>query len=178
MLRVREPSVELAESFARMRDACLGVGEDHWRGRHELAKTDVLAWIEALPRRARGEEIPDDWMPWVPETQYWIVMNDAVVVGDLELRHPLNDWLSQVGGNIGYMVHPEHRRKGIATFALREGLRILGTWGLTEALATCRDDNAASIRTLENAGGRRIEDANYRGPRRRRYLVPIAACTC
>jgi predicted acetyltransferase len=173
LLSLSEPRLDLAGSFVRMRDAFLAVGEDEWTGRHALAHTDVPAWIAALNRRARGEEIPQDWMPWVPETQYWVLL-DGEVVGDLELRHPLNEHLSQIGGNIGYGTHPLHRRKGIATFALREGLKILATWGLIEALATCRDDNVASIRTIEGAGGRRISDAEYPGPKRRRYLIPTS----
>jgi predicted acetyltransferase len=162
-----------------MRDACLRLGEDDWTGRHALAHTDVPAWIAALNRRARGEEIPEEWAPWVPETQYWVVSGDEVV-GTLELRHPLNDYLRQLGGNIGYGTHPHHRRKGVATFALREGLRILAEWGLIDALATCRDDNVASIRTIESGGGVRIEDARYEWlpdgaswPKRRRYSIPI-----
>jgi predicted acetyltransferase/ribosomal protein S18 acetylase RimI-like enzyme len=170
-LELHEPCLELADSFIRMRDASVAIGEDGWRGRHALAHTDVPGWIGALRRRAAGEEIPEEWVPWVPETQYWVLL-DGEVVGDLELRNPLNEHLWQVGGHIGYSTHPLHRRKGVATFALREGLRILGTWGLTAALATCRDDNDASIRTIENAGGRRIEDAQYGGPKHRRYLIP------
>ena len=163
--------MELSASFEAMRDACLRLGENEWRGRHALAHTDVAAWIAALSRRARGEEIPEGW---VPEAQYWVVLGDEVV-GDLELRNPLNEWLRQVGGNLGYGTHPLHRNKGVATFAFHKGLLILGEWGLTEALVTCRDDNVGSIRIFEKAGGRRIGDAEYDGPRRRRYIVPIPA---
>jgi predicted acetyltransferase len=151
-----------------MRDAFLARGENEWTGRHALAHTDIPAWIAALNRRSRGEEISPDW---VPETHYWVVTGGEVV-GDLELRHPLDDWLTQVGGNIGYGTHPNHRGRGIAAFALREGLRILRTWGLEHALATCRDDNVGSIKVIERAGGVRIQDARYAGPKRRRYLIP------
>jgi predicted acetyltransferase len=164
-LQLREPSLELAASFEEMRDAYLRADEDPWRGRHALAHSDIPAWIRVLNRRAQGEEIPEGW---VPETQYWVLMENAVV-GDVELRHPLNERLRQNGGNIGYGVHPSHRGKGIATFALREGLKILAEMNLSEALATCRDDNAPSIRVLEKCGGIRIEDSNGPGPLRRRY---------
>jgi predicted acetyltransferase len=166
-VELRQPSLDLAASFEAMRDACLRVGENEWVGRTALAHTDVRAFVETLMRRGRGEEIPPGW---VPETTYWIV-EDGEVVGDVELRHPLNDWLEQVGGNIGYLTHPAHRNRGVASFALREGLKLLARMGVREALATCRNDNAASIRVLEKAGGRRIEDAKYDGPLRRRYLI-------
>ncbi|HEY1977377.1 MAG TPA: GNAT family N-acetyltransferase [Candidatus Baltobacteraceae bacterium] len=176
-LILREPSLELADSFVRMRDAFLAVGEDEWTGRHALAHSDVPAWIAALRRRARGEEIPDEWIPWVPEADYWAVL-DGEVVGDLGLRHPLNQWLEQLGGNIGYSTHPQHRGRGIATFLLREGLKILGRKGLTEAIVTCRDDNVASISAIEKCGGIRLTDTDrsiFPIPvgSRRRYAVPV-----
>jgi predicted acetyltransferase len=176
---LREPCLELADSFVRMRDAFLAAGEDAWHGRHTLAHTDVPAWIVALQRRARGEEIPEDWIPWVPETSFWVVL-DGQVVGEVELRHPLNDYLRQIGGNIGFGTHPLHRRKGVATFALSEGLKILATWGVTEAIATCRHDNVASIRTIETCGGIRLEDTDcslFPMPvsSRRRYSISTGA---
>jgi predicted acetyltransferase len=130
---------------------------------------ELAASFEAMRAAfsAAGEELHEGVFP---ATQYWIVM-DGEVVGDLELRHPLNDWLTQVGGNLGYATHPLHRNKGVAKFALREGLKILRTWGLTEALVTCRDDNAASIATIEGANGVRLADAQYNGPKRRRYRL-------
>jgi predicted acetyltransferase len=155
-----------------MRDECLKNGEGEWSGaRGALALTDVPAFIALLNRRARGEAIPEGW---VPETAFWVVEGD-VVVGDVDLRHPLNEWLMQVGGHIGYLTHPAHRNKGVATFALRAGLNILRQWGVERALATCRDDNGASIRVIEKAGAVRIEDAQYSGPKRRRYLIPTAS---
>jgi predicted acetyltransferase len=126
-LKLRQPSHDFAASFVQMRDACLRIGEDEWRGRHALAHTDVTAWIAVLNGRVRGKEMPEGW---VPETQYWVVMGN-VAVGDLELRHPLNDRLQQNGGNIGYGTHPDHRNKGIARFALHEGLKLLAGIGIS-----------------------------------------------
>ena len=148
-----------------MREACRRVGEDHWTERKALAHADVPAFIATLVRRGEGKDIPHGW---VPETTFWIVDGDRVV-GEIEIRHPLNDYLQQIGGNIGYLVHPGYRNLGVATFALREGRKILGSMGVREPLATCRDDNAPSIRVLEKCGGIRAENSNRPGPLRRRY---------
>lgn len=155
--------------FVSMRDAFLRDGVDDWTGRNALAKSDLPAWIALLRRRARGEDL---WRDWVPETHYWVLSDEDGIVGVLDLRHPLNDLARQLGGHIGYSTHPDHRGKGVATFALRAGLSVLAQWGIGEALATCLDDNVPSIRTIERAGGRRIEDSQYPGPKRRRYLIP------
>ncbi len=170
-LQLCEPSLELADSFEEMRDACVAVGEDEWKGRTALAHSNVPAFIALLNRRASGMDIPNGW---VPETTLWIVREKRIVVGEIELRNPLNDWLRQVGGNIGYMTHPNHRSKGIATFALRAGLLILADIGLQRPLVTCRDDNLPSIRVIEKCGGTRIEDSSINGPLRRRYILDVA----
>lgn len=167
MLALQPPCIELASSFEAMRDAVLQSASDAWTGRTALARVDVPAFVELLNRRALGEDIPNGW---VPETTFWIV-ESGQVVGEVELRHPLNEWLQQVGGNIGYLTHPEHRNKGIATFALREGVKILAGMGVEQALVTCRDDNIASIRVIEKCGGVRIQDSRTDGSPRRRYLV-------
>ncbi len=170
-LSLQRPSLELACSFEAMRDACLRNGESPWTKRTALALTDVPAFIALLNRRAAGEDIPEGW---VPETTFWIVRSGREVVGEVELRHPLNDWLRQVGGNIGYMTHPDYRKQGVASFALREGLKILRGMGLAEALVTCSDDNQASIRVIEKCGGSRVADSTAGRRVRRRYVISLA----
>lgn len=146
-------------------------GDNDWRGRKALAISDVPGFIALLGRRATGLDVPDGW---VPETTLWVV-ESGIVVGDVEIRHPLNDWLVQIGGNIGYGTHPDHRNRGVATFALREGLKVLGQMGVPQALITCREDNAPSIRVIEKCRGIRIEDSVAQGPARRRYLIASAS---
>ncbi|HEY2474105.1 MAG TPA: GNAT family N-acetyltransferase [Candidatus Cybelea sp.] len=170
---LRRPSAELADSFAAMRDAFVRAGEDPWSPATNLpataiAHTDVIAYVDLLESWVRGERLPEGW---VPGHEFWIV-SDGKVVGDLNIRPRLNDWLQKVGGHIGYGVHPEYRNQGIATFALREALRFLAVRGVREALVTCRDDNVPSSRVIEKCGGRRIGDSPVDPPKRRRYLIP------
>jgi len=82
-----------------------------------------------------------------------------VVVGECEVRHRLTPSLREFGGHIGYIVHPTHRNRGIATFALRRCLSVLADRGETEALVTCAASNSASARVIEKCCGRRIEDS-------------------
>ena len=165
-LRFVRPSADLAGSFAAMRDAFLSVGEDHWTGEdQEIAHQDAVAYAEALRDWSEGRNLPPNRMPF---DAFWIVKGD-VVVAQCGVRHPLTPKLEAFGGNVSYEVHPTHRSRGIATFALREALAFLGSKGVAEALITCAHDNAASIRVIEKCGGRRIEDTT-----RRRYLVPTA----
>jgi predicted acetyltransferase len=171
-LTLRRPTYDLVPSFVKMRDAFLAVGEDEWNIRgEEIAHADPYAYVELMNDRAQGRNVSAGF---VSADEFWIV-SSGVVVGSLSVRHELNENLRRLGGHVGYSTHPEYRRRGVATFALRSALGILGTLGVAEALVTCRADNAASIAVIEKCGGRRIEDAEipeYPDSTRRRYLVP------
>lgn len=99
----------------------------------------------------------------VPSTYYWIADGDDLV-GFLHLRHVLNDFLLEVGGHIGYSVRPGARGRGHAGAALRLALEAAARIGLERVLVTCDDDNEASLRTIEGAGGvlEDVRDAKMR----------------
>ena len=170
-LELHQPAPNLAASFERFRDAVVATGEAGWTAPGTgVALTDVHAYIAAAAGWANGQDVPEGW---VPSSTFWIVENGEVA-GELVIRHALTPWLREMGGNIGYLTHPEHRGRGIATFALREGLEILANMGLPEALITCAESNAASVRVIEKCGGVRIEDATRDGfEARRRYVVRL-----
>lgn len=88
-------------------------------------------------------------------TQFLTVReSDNRVVGMLQVRHTLNDYLAQFGGHIGYSVRPSERRKGYATEQLRQAL----IWcreelGLERVMITCYTTNEPSRRTILSQGG-------------------------
>jgi predicted acetyltransferase len=155
----------------------VAVGENQWSYRNEeVALTDPHAYVDLMNERAAGRNLPDGW---VRADEFWIVENDEVV-GSLNVRHELNERLLQMGGHIGYSTHPSHRGRGIATFALKNGLAILANLGIAEALVTCAAENTASIRVIEKFHALRIEDCEFPGRpdlTRRRYLLPTSTET-
>ncbi|MEU4426956.1 GNAT family N-acetyltransferase [Actinoplanes sp. NPDC024001] len=82
----------------------------------------------------------------------WVVDGDRLL-GTISLRHQLNEWLLEVGGNIGYGIRPSERRRGLARFALREMLAEARRIGLDRVMISCDVDNPASARTIESCGG-------------------------
>jgi predicted acetyltransferase len=167
-LELRKPSRELVPSFVAMRDAFLASGDDRWSPATNnpataIAHTDPQAYANLIAGWAFGDE-------------FWILA-DATVVGELGIRYDLDARLRQVGGHIGYHVHPGYRNRGIATRVLREALKLLAARGESTAIVTCLDTNAASIRVIEKCSGRRIEDAAYDGPLRRRYAIALPSKT-
>ena len=128
-------------------------------------------WVSRLHRQADPAVPPPEG--WVHCT-YWWVVEQGTVLGAIALRHELNDVLLQVGGHIGYGIRPSARRRGLATWAVAQVLPRARALGLDRVLITCQEDDVASARVIERAGGT-LEDVRDGGPGRvRRYWVPVA----
>lgn len=166
--RLERTSAARALSFAAMRDACIVKGEDPWADRAQIAYSDPFAYVTMLLDWAEGKSLPPGW---VSNDTFWVVEDDEVVA-ECDVRFPLTPALRNVGGHIGYLVHPGHRGKGVATFALQESLKVLVSRGESDALLTCAATNIASIRVIEKCGGQQLDDS---ASGRRRYTIPLTA---
>lgn len=78
---------------------------------------------------------------------------DHKIVGMIQFRHTLNDYLLQFGGHIGYSVRVSERRKGYAKRMLADCLQYCRAFGLEKALITCKVENEGSRRTILANGG-------------------------
>ena len=86
---------------------------------------------------------------WVKGDTFLALDAQGQMVGILNIRHELNARLEELGGHIGYSIHPALRRRGYATELLGLALAYCrDTLGLKQVLIHCYDDNAASIRTI------------------------------
>lgn len=117
-----------------------------WHWEPGVAFSDVLLRID---REATGSGLPEHL---VPATMYYAFLGDQIV-GRLHLRHRLNQALAVRGGHIGYAVAPKFRNQGFATEILRQGLSKAAALGVSSAMVTCANDNIASWKVIEKAGG-------------------------
>jgi predicted acetyltransferase len=158
-LKLKRASAEFADAFVVMRNAFIAAGEDEWTGGATIAHANPGAYLEIIRSWSEGQNLPPNWGP---AECYLILVDDSVVVGQIDVRHPITEYLHQWGGHIGYHVHPGYRNRGVATWALRAALDILASKGVTEAILTCAHDNESSIRVIEKCGGLRIADSTRR----------------
>lgn len=89
----------------------------------------------------------------VGEDKFWLVDDEtAYFIGEIAVRHRLNEALLQRGGHIGYGVRYSEWNKGCGTRMLALALERAKALGLSRVLITCNDDNLASARVMEKNG--------------------------
>lgn len=157
MIRLVLPSRELAASWVEAASDFDDVDD----------QPDGFALIDVTATQLHDPEVLDRWLArtvtmrtqsvghLVPATTWWIIDDAAPdeVLGSIDLRHELNDFLFAHAGHIGYGVRRSARRRGVASAALRLVLAEAAALGITRVLITCNESNIASAATIRGAGG-------------------------
>ena len=89
----------------------------------------------------------------VVQTTYWLVEGDKFI-GQIGIRHSLNDSLLKYGGHIGYGIRYSCWGKGYGTKMLALALKKAKQMGLNKVLITCNDDNFGSRKVIERNNGK------------------------
>ena len=90
----------------------------------------------------------------VPATTFIAISNDdGHLIGMINIRHGLNDFLFNFGGHIGYSIRKSERQKGYATEMLGLALIECKKLNIERVLITCDKDNIPSAKTIINNGG-------------------------
>lgn len=146
-----KPDITMAEEIMDYKNEFLATGSS-MDGTGGLRKCETAReWIEFNEKMENPETVPPHF---VPATQYVCLReNDKRIVGMIQLRHELNDYLRNFGGHIGYSVRPSERRKGYAGRMLAELLPVCREMRLGRVLITCASGNEASRRTIIRNGG-------------------------
>ena len=148
-LMLIRPSKLYAEQVMSYKEEMLQCGDsfDGCAGLDDVQSFDE--WIE-FERRLR-EKYKSGYVP--SEVFLAVRRKDDFVVGMIDFRHPLSDFLKNFGGNIGYSVRPSERRKGYASEMLELVLPFCRVFGESKILVTCDKENVASQRTIIKNGG-------------------------
>lgn len=117
---------------------------------------DYKMWINKTVSNKDGIDLEEDR---VPASTFFAVDKTSKVIGMVNIRHELNDYIIERGiGHIGYSVRPTERKKGYATEILRQALEYCMILGIYDVYIGCFKDNIGSIKTIENNGGALVRE--------------------
>ena len=95
------------------------------------------------------------------------------MVGAINIRHKLNDYLLNYGGHIGDGVRPSERKKGYATKIIGLALKECQNLNIDKVLLVCDKDNIGSAKSIKNNGAILENEIVKDGKTIQRYWIEI-----
>lgn len=149
-MRLLRPSMEYKQQVLEYKKEFIENGDD-LAGASYLQKYDVYEeWLKFVwdneKEDTKHTEVTADVFLAIRE-------EDNKLVGMINIRHALNEYLYNYGGHIGYSVRKAERRKGYAKEMLKIALKKCRELKMKKILITCDADNIASAKTIKSCGG-------------------------
>jgi len=156
MVQLIKPTVDLQPAYLSF--------YEEWKASEEIMipwviekdPSDFPAMVQSLLDAEKGIGLKENW---VPDSTYWLVDEEYRILGAVNIRHTLSEYLFNAGGHIGYGVRPSERQKGYATKMLALALEETKKLGINSVLVCCDAVNTASDKTIRNNGG--VEDTDF-----------------
>lgn len=110
----------------------------------------------------------------VPDSTFFCLDEERnIIVGAVNIRHYLNDYLLAHGGHIGDGIRPSERRKGYATQMIQLALEECKILGINKVLMVCDKDNIASAKSIIKNGGILENEVIENGVIEQRYWIEL-----
>ena len=127
-------------------------------------------WLEKVNNNSKIETVDPNWV--LTDTFFAIREEDNKIIGIIDLRHTLNEFLKDFG-NSGYSFRPSERKKGYATEMLRLLLKYAKEIGLKDLHLSVERDNIPSIKTIVKNGGKIERSFEFEGELADIYLIEL-----
>lgn len=149
------PSIEYKEEILAMLEEIKKIDAGtiwQYSGMSSLEEySDYEEWVDKVMKESTGEDLNPGR---VAASTYVLVNKDNNrVVGIINIRHELNEYLLNYGGHIGYSIRPSERQKGLGTIQLQLALEKCKNLGIEKVLVTCDTENIGSAKTIEKCQG-------------------------
>lgn len=150
--------ITLVRPNLEMKTAALAYRQEHFSHGEKIINGSELfdqiesyeTWLEQVTNNSNPDTVSPDWV--LTDTFFAREDESGEIVGMIDLRHELNDFLKDFG-HCGYSVRPMKRNRGYATEMLRQLLSIARDAGLEHLNLSVAADNPPSIRTIVKNGG-------------------------
>ena len=133
--------------------------------------SSIEIWFEELKKRSCEDTVPKGLVP--SSTYLGVREEDNYIVGMIDIRHYLNEYLTQVGGHIGYGVRKTERNKGYAKQMLKLALEKCKELKIKKVLITCDEDNIASEKVILSANAKLEDIRNVDGENKKRFWIDL-----
>lgn len=171
MIKLVRPTIDMKESALNYKKEHFDNNEMIINGSELLDKMDSYEeWLKSVTDNTSEDTVNPDWV--VTDT-FFAVDELGEIVGIIDLRHTLNEFLKDFG-NCGYSVRPSRRRKGYATEMLRQVIEVAKRAGLQELHFSVEKDNAPSIKTIIKNGGVYERSFEFQGEQADIYKIELS----
>ncbi len=168
----KEEAIEYVKEFYKYNSNPNGVGDLDKFIENNRSYEEWLTEIENYRDQKYSEE-----RNRVPATTYFTIRkSDNKIVGMVNFRHYLNDYLLRVGGHIGYGIRPTERRKGLAKIQLFLTILEAQKMGIDKVMLDCVDTNIGSKKTIESLGGEFSEIVEEKEKTYLNYWINVDEC--
>ena len=133
--------------------------------------SSIEVWLEELKKRSCEDTVPKGLVP--SSTYLGVREKDNYIVGMIDIRHYLNEYLTQAGGHIGYGVRKTERNKGYAKQMLKLALEKCKELKIKKVLITCDEDNIASEKVILSANAKLEDIRNIDGENKKRFWIDL-----
>ncbi|ERJ11359.1 GNAT family N-acetyltransferase [Haloplasma contractile] len=169
-IKLIKPTLRLKEEFLDMVQDFKNNSERPSPSTLNFDKDTISQMIQILDDNSKGIGMKKGH---VENTTYWLVRNNRVI-GGVNIRHRLNDYLLKYDGHLGGGIRPSDRNKGYATKMLALALAKTREMGMDKVLITCNKGNIASEKTIiKNGGVFESEETEDNGNVVRRFWIML-----
>ena len=133
---------------------------DEWKIDQEINNTNRSPWAifkndyHDFDNYLEKLELKEPKDGKVPDSVFFLLDEKRnILLGAVNIRHYLNDYLLKYAGHIGDGIRPSERIKGYATEMIRLALVECKKLGINKVLMVCDKDNIASAKTIIKNGG-------------------------
>ncbi len=170
MITLKRPLKEHRSEALAFKQEFIDNGEATINGSELLDRMDSYdEWLKSVTDNISQDTVNPSWV--VTDTYFAFDENDSIV-GIIDLRHELNDFLKDFG-NSGYSVRPSERRKGYATEMLKLILERASQIGMDKLQLSVERSNEASVKTITKNGGKYERSFIFEGEEADVYMIRI-----